>query len=166
MSTKAIQVSAVTSPDQWTLGAGVSKVAAVTSPTDDDTSYILGSSVNYSEQYRLVGYNFLLGTIINTVSIFSRCRRVASNAGWKVSFMRGGASSVSANHLVGAAYLEYTDALARPGGGSWDPGDFQVGSAIFQIKITSITPNAIRCTSFWVIIDYTPPPSAFFQLFP
>jgi len=157
--TATIQVAAVTSPDQWSLGAGANKVTAVNSPDDDDLSYITTASANFSEQYSLVQNSIPPGSTIppNGAFISNRVKRVGGTLAIYVVSLRLGAlhKDIGARRAP-TAYTSYTDPLGRPGGGSWSPADFDS----LEVRITYGTGNgALYCTSLWLIVNYTPPVS-------
>lgn len=164
MATETIQVAAVTSPDQWTLGAGADKVMAVNSPSDDNASYIVGTSTLIGQQYSLSPNTIPPGSSINSVSALARCRRVTNSAGYRITFALGGSTTLGPNHLCASTYTDVTDALTRPGGGNWTPVD--LSTLEVQIYRVGGVGVSVHCTSLWVIVDYTPPPSAMFLLFP
>ena len=75
----------------------------------------------------------------------------------------GAAQSTSPNHSLVAAWASFTDALARPGGGSWTLSDLSSLNAGTN-RIAGNGP--MYCTSLWIIVDYTPPAAGlFFKLF-
>lgn len=152
--TKAIYCDAVGTTDDWTLGAGADKVVAVGSPDDEDTSYIFGSSYS-NQQYTLEAPGIPAGSTINSVSPHARCRTESgsdifllgvfippdyTNSGWKGT---------------GTSYADFEESLARPGGGAWQLSDLDD----LRIYINA-GPTTIRATSFWIIVDYTPPAPA------
>ena len=162
MAIEVIKVAAVTSPNLWVLGAGANKVVAVNAPSDDDASYIYDNVRSSGQQYSLVSTSIPVGSTINSVSVFSRCRKTTGSGVWDVVLRLGAASTTGPSHGALSTYSEYTDALARPGGGIWALSDFST----LEVKIVSFVAGSARCTSLWLIVDYTPPPSAFFHLFP
>jgi hypothetical protein len=155
LPTVTIQVASVTAPDQWTLGAGANKVVAVNSPSDDATSYIYVAASTKYEQYSLAASMIPGGSTINSVSVFSRCMRGgATNSLWRVGLVLGANFSESDSHTAPSAWVEYTDVLARPGGGAWSTADL----ASLEVYVRSgATANQLDCTSLWLIVDYTPP---------
>jgi len=153
MPTETIQVAAVTTPDQWTLGAGADKVVAVNGPDDDDTSYIYCSTSGRWETYSLAANAIPVGATINSVSVVSRgYKSSGSTARWAVGVLLGGSSTFGLTHFP-ASYTSYTETLARPGGGTWSVADL----ASVEVLVRFYNSGTIRVTSLWVSVDYTPP---------
>jgi len=156
MATEALNVNAVTAPDQWALGAGANKVVAVNSPDNADTSYI-SSTTLLTEQYSLAASTIPAGSTITSVSGEMRIRYSAgSGKTIRVNLILGANTSNGPTHASPAAYTTYTDAIARPGGGAWQLADLaSLQVAIQQTQSGSGTVQ--RCTTLRVIVDYTPP---------
>jgi len=154
MPTKTIQVAAVTTPNQWTLGAGADKVVAVNGPDDDDVSYIVSVGASY-EQYSLASNSIPSGSTIGSVSVFSRCKKnTGSNSAWRVAVILGANSTESGTHAASSgSYTNATDVLLRPGGGTWAMNDLTT----LQVYVRNLNTNNTRCTSLWLIVVYTPP---------
>lgn len=162
MPTATIQVSAITAPDQWTLGAGADKVGAVNEPDDDDTSYILSAGAGIRrEQYSLAGHSIPVGSTINSISMYGRCKRALTNASWYSELFLAGNYAAGTIHPSGGSYASFTDAIARPGGGPWAYSDL----VSLEVAASTAHTNQTRRTSLWIIVDYTPPPSAMFLAF-
>lgn len=164
MPTATIQVAAVTAPDQWLLGAGANKVVAVNAPTDDAASYIRTPSNQYRQKYSLAANAIPPAAIINSISVFSRVMKEGGVAQlWNTSLHLGAASANGTVHEAVTSYVwvEYTDVISRPGGGGWTIGDI----TSLEVSIFSAFCNyQERCTSLWLIVDYTPP-GLMFQVF-
>lgn len=163
MPIATIQVAAVTAPDLWTLGAGADKVIAVNAPHDDDTSYIRASgAAGTREQYSLGTHVIPTGSTIQSVSTMARVRAESSVRSFRTVLVLGANSSFGGPHAEGTSYSSRTDVISRPGGGSWafsDLNSLQIG-----IELVATPTVARRCTSLWLIVDYTPP-GMMFQLF-
>lgn len=157
MPTEIIQVDAVIAPDDWTLGAGASKVAAVQSPDDDDTSYINSGTSAGTQQWFTMANPAAIGAgdAINSVSITARCKRGgATSANYRAGCnVSGGTQADGVNRTAGASYADTTETFAlNPDAGAWTFSDLEglrIGIAILQTR-------DVRCTSFYVTIDYTP----------
>jgi hypothetical protein len=153
MPTATIQVAAVTSPDQWSLGAGANKVVAVNGPDDDDASYIYTTYTNYYQQYSLAAHSIPSGSAINSISIYSRCKKVSGSAAWYTYLWLGAASATYGPHTMQLTYTNFTDLTPRPGGGAWAFSDL----ASLEVSIRHVASGNGYCTSLWLIVDYTPP---------
>ena len=164
MPTATIEVAAITAPDQWTLGAGSGKVAAVNSPDNDDASYIRSPTVlNKYEQYALAANTIPSGSTINAVQVISRVKGEAGGAKFYSYVSLSGVTNQSGSHLP-TSYTTYSDTLSRPGGGTWSKADID----ILEIGVREgTTTQKSRCTSLRVVVDYTPPANTgdFFKLF-
>ena len=157
MPTATIQVAAVTSPDDWTLGAGADKVVAVNLPDDADTSYIHGTAEPSVEQYSLEAHSIPVGSTINSVSAVGRVKGHSVADPWfKLGVYLAGNSTLSATITGTASYADYTKALARPGGGAWSVADIAAVEVLIH-QVTGLSARFARCTSLYVVVDYTPP---------
>jgi len=164
--TATIQVAAVTSPDQWTLGAGADKVVAVNSPNDNDTSYIACSVADDIEQYSIASNSIPVGSSINSASVYTRCKSMAGGTTrWVVGLKLAGTTSLSGYALAGYSYADNTTLVSRPGGGNWNLSDLTTLEVLIKFRFDAT--RHMRCTSLWLIVDYSPPPSAgnFFEVF-
>ena len=136
---------------------------AVNSPDDDNTSYLQAAADGYVEQYSLAAHTIPSGSKVNSVSVHSRTRRLSGSGNThSVHLVLGGSSSVSATHVGATSWVSFTDLLARPGGGSWTLSDLST----LEVGIKRVGSIIVRCTSLWLIVDYTPPKAAMFLLFP
>lgn len=89
MSTTTPTPTGTTSPDNWTLGAGASKAAAVTAPDDDDTSYIdSGGSANTVQTFTY-SPSLSTGDTITQIDITVRSKRTGGQ---------------NANHVFGYSF--------------------------------------------------------------
>ena len=163
MPTETIQPAAEGYVRDWVILAGSGKVVAVQAPDDDDTSAIRGlPGIICDQAYTLTSNAIPVGAVINSVSVYTRCARYASASTIATGLYLSGVLSSGPDQALPVAYTSYTDVISRPGGGAWAVSDL----ASVQVVIQQKTANRSRCTSLWVIVNYTPPPSAFFHLFP
>jgi hypothetical protein len=156
MPTATIQVAVVTSPDQWALVAGANKVVAVNQPNDDATSYIQANSA-IAEQYSLAVPTIPTDSAINSVSTYARLRSTDGLRTFAVDLILGASTTTGSTRTPGTSWTDFTDALARPGGGSWGLADF----ATLEVKLRQVSSGSGKlqdCTSLWLVVDYTPPP--------
>ncbi|MBX7250682.1 MAG: hypothetical protein K1X50_01780 [Candidatus Promineofilum sp.] len=89
MATTSAEVNGTTTPNDWTLAAGVSKQAAVSSPDDDATSYIDSSNTSGTVQTFTVTPPLNQGDTITQIDINVRAKR-------------GG--TLDANYVVGYSF--------------------------------------------------------------
>lgn len=88
MTTTTAQANGVTSPDNWTLGAGASKTAAVNASDDDDTSYIASGTSSNTVQTFTVSPSLASGSTITQIQVRARHRRppAGSNANFVIGY--------------------------------------------------------------------------------
>jgi hypothetical protein len=158
--TATIQVAAVTSPNQWTLGAGANKVVAVNAPNDDDATYIYASTAGYKQQYNLTANSIPSGSTITSVKISNRAKVTGGSGAYQGYVVLAGVTVYAPVHSP-ASYTTYEDAVSRPGGGSWAVSDL----SSLEVGLYRVAGGTTRVTSLWIIVDYTPPPSAMFMMF-
>ena len=163
-----LRPSAVGTYDDWTLGAGASKEAAVDpgDPVthDDDTSYISipASPGGLTTQSFYLDTGLPLATIVAVNNVaFSTHARSNGSAGVAnyVAFMRR-ASTDDGGSLddPGSTYRTLAiDPYPRPGGGDWEPGDFGAGNIQGGVGVDFDEALAFRCTSMWAELDFVAP---------
>ena len=150
--TEVLECLGVSSPNQWILQAGADKPSAVNSPDDDATSYIRAYT-GRGQQFTLQSSSIPAGSTINSVSIVSRGE--CPNAEyWKARLVIGANYTEGAQHSP-LSWSSYTEALAKPGGGSWAQTD--LSSLEVAIYAYDSPYTACACTTLYVLIDYTPP---------
>src|SRR4051812_7012245 len=98
MATQAVAVSAVSSPDGWSLGAGASKLAAVAAD-DADTSYIAsGTTTNTQEQFAITNWPNNAADVITSVAVRATCKRGGSQScTYQVTLVLGASTSAGAS---------------------------------------------------------------------
>lgn len=106
MSTTTPTPTGTTSPDNWTLTAGASKVAAVATPDDDATSYLSSGTTANTVQTFTTSPSLSTGDTITQIEITARARR------------SGGSN---ANFVLGYAFTP------NGGGSQSDEGTFHTG---------------------------------------
>ncbi len=154
MPIETLQVSANSTPNNWTLSAGASKPAAVASPDDDATSYISSGTSNNTQQQFAVADSVLPSTAaISSVVLKSRCKRGgAQNVNFQMTAVLGASTSAGASQTGTSAFAAFSDTFAsKPGGGAWTPSD--VNS--LEIRIQNTQARDLQCTTFCVEVNYT-----------
>jgi hypothetical protein len=154
MPTTQIEVAATTSPDLWPLGAGTSKVLAVNTPDDDDSSYIESiGGMGDKQQFSLSASGIHAGSTINTVSVYTRAKNVAGYC-YIVPYLYLTGSSIDGATLVIPAYTWQSDLseIARPGGGAWSISDL----TSLEVGILNGYANNCRLSTLAVVVDWTP----------
>ena len=153
MATLTAQVAATTSPNDWNLAAGASKVAAVTSPDDDATTYLSSGSSSDTIQTFTVSPALSTGDTITQIDITARARRSGgSNANFKVGYAftpngGGSQSDESSNNLSTNSWTDFTS--------SFSSLSVVWGSAL-TIYIKNTQAKSVDVTTLNITITYTP----------
>jgi hypothetical protein len=151
---ETLAMIATTAPDNWTLGAGASKVAAVAG-NDGDTTYI-NNAVNNTEQKFQVAAPVVVtaNDLINFVRIESVGRSVSTLASFFTKLFYAAGTSTATTHVnVPVAFTTFTDDFAlAPDGGAWTLTKLQ---SLFA-SVRQASNRDMRVTSFVVKVDYTP----------
>jgi hypothetical protein len=145
----------VASQNEWSLGAGASKMVACNSPHDDITTYI--TTVGPDKE-QLFYTESLPGGSINVTNVDHTIRfiRYAGAGGDLYHRQRYGGTSqyCSSAHDVGA-WTTYTDsAVSRPGGGSWAVSDFNQSAEFGVATIGDAPGDGWRTTSTYVLVTH------------
>jgi hypothetical protein len=151
---EVLTCSGVSTPDNWIIDIEIGKDEAVNSPDDDDTSYIR-SNGNGSQQQFVLSNPTLIGPndVINSVTLRARAKRQDTSDGTLVlTAVLGGNTSSGSNNTTTSAYQDFTSGVSRPGGGSWTPADL----ASLEARLDSASIRDTRCTTFDVLVDFTP----------
>jgi hypothetical protein len=134
----------------------------VRSPDDDNTTAIT-ETTNTEKQSFDLQQNYPGIAILNSVSVRMRTRDNdgAIDITHRCFLLLGGntTNGTTRNTGVGStAYSDWTETLARPGGGSWSKTDL----ATLEVGVEKLTGGAtLFCTTLYVTIDYTPPIGGF-----
>jgi hypothetical protein len=154
MAQETLALTATTAPDNWTLGAGASKVAAVALPDDADTSYI-SAAVNNTEQKFQVAAPVVVtaNDLINFVRIVTVARSTSTLASYFTKlFYSAGTSTGATRTNVPTSYTTLNDDYAlAPDGGAWTLTKLQ--SLFASIRMAAN--RDMRVTSLYVVVDYT-----------
>ncbi len=164
--TVTLSPNAVGNFDEWTLGAGADKVAAVSS-NDGDTSYIKTSTQDYRQTFAFPGASVPAGSTINSVTVKVVAKRTAGGGPNQINIVaeKGtGAADISDGSIegVGPTYAEKTRTMLTnpftPSAwtvsevNSWTTG----GQGIrFGVRLHQTT-NEVRVTQISVVVNYTP----------
>lgn len=155
MPTEILEVDGINSSyDNWTLAAGSTKVVAVQTPDDDSTSYInSGTTISTLQRYTLASpVDIQSGDTINSVTVYFRHIRLSTPAGnIRALVYLGGAQTASTTITTGGSWTTSSEALARPGGGSWAYSDL----ANLEVAVQNGQTRDVGCTTLYVEIDYT-----------
>lgn len=153
--TATIEMSAVGALDEWTLAAGASKVAAINSPHDDDTSYITGAEGQKQD--------FTPGSLaavpadaeITSVSVNMRAARDGgSNGTVRANHILEATTVNGTTRVVGASYANFTDTYtAKPGGGTWTKAD--IAALIVQLENVTGDANVVRVTTLTLTVTWS-----------
>jgi hypothetical protein len=159
MPTAVLLPTAVAAEDQWTLGAGSSKEAAVQT-SDENTSFISESTVGDRQ-------SFSTGDLPPAVQVFQvdvvmNAARGGGTDG-AVNMYVGISGSIvdGANKTTGSSYADFSELnISRPGGGSWSPADFPpLGST--RVGVRNQSGNNSRVTYLALQVSYLEPTGGF-----
>ncbi|MEM2759881.1 MAG: hypothetical protein QXN83_00450 [Nitrososphaerales archaeon] len=166
-STSTLNPNAIGNFDQWTLGAGSTKVNAVNS-NDGDTTYIATSTNNNRQTFGFEGANVPSGSIINSVTVNVIARKTGSPG---VTFAivaekdtPGGDISDGTNNSLTTTYATYSRVMVTNpfSGSAWTVSEVNnwVNSADnkaikFGVKHTQAQVREARVTQIQVVVDYT-----------
>ncbi len=155
MTTTTAQASGTTTPDDWTLGAGASKTAAVAQPDDDATSYIQSGTTSGTYQYFTFAPGLSVGDTITEVVVYARCRRGAANnctfrIGYAFTPNGGGSQTGEVAGGVLDAGVNFADFSYTHSGLS------VVWGSSFVAWIRNTQARQLHCTTFYIGLTYTP----------
>ena len=127
--------------------------------SDDDTTYIeVPGTSELRDVFHLGASSIPTGSTINSVTVYHNCRAtVPLNPAYFRPLLRLGTSETLGTVIstTSTTYTLQSEALVRPGGGSWSVADLanlQVGIGLYA----QIDTKASRCTQVYVVVDYTP----------
>jgi hypothetical protein len=149
---EVLAASATASPDNWTLNAGASKVAAVA--TDDGgTTYIRSSTtVPTMQAFELADPKFIQpGDPISSVTLRSTAERSGSGGtSFRTATVLGANTDYASSHGVGSSYNDFEDIFnSRPGGGAWTSTD------VLNAKMLIENVNrSVDCTKFDALVTF------------
>ena len=155
--------NAVGTNNGWTLGAGASKVAAV-SVNDDGTTYINGDYATAGAvafQSFKIGYPGFVALAANPVSVGCRVKYplwggAADGVRWNV-YLSGARTRNGPSGVDIPAYADLGPTVtARPGGGSYTIADLPNLEAEVEVPVTTIV-TTCDCTFLYLDIDGTLP---------
>src|SRR5438105_8780809 len=158
MATETLQVSAVSSPDQWSLIAGANKVAAVNQPDNDGTSFIRASADDLTQQYALSNTSTVgAGDTINSVTIWARLDDIDGGDPYRFGAVLGGSTSDTGDLFDLSSHTWTTKSLTlntKPGGGAWTKADVDA-LEVFVTFGSSGGSTGLQCTTLYAVVDYT-----------
>lgn len=155
MTVITVGVAGTTTPDDWVLMAGASKVAAVSSPDDEDSSYIRSPATTQTYQYFTCSPGLSAGDTITQIDVVARAKRGgASDCTFRIGyqFTPQGGGSQTGESGIGAltATSSYADHTYTHSGLSvaWGSG--------LVIWIRNTQDRFVSLTTLEVQITYTP----------
>ena len=166
MSTRILRPLANGSDNNWVLGVGASKVAAVDTGDpvthDDNSTYISNSQVNNRQSFTLTPVPSI--GVVNSVSVGSRMNAASAsgNSGENYVYLSGSRTNGTSFTFDGTWRTQAAASVSRPGGGSWAPDD--IPSTQMGVRYSAGAPASCKVTSIWVVLDYYPPSGGFFFL--
>lgn len=155
MATETLQASGVgTTYNEWTKMNAVFPELDVNQPDDDATSYITSNrSANRLQMFSTNTPSIPSGSIINSITVFGRCQAAAANGGFKLRQGKGASQIASGTtHTATATWMTFSSAFTtKPDGTAWTVADL----VDLEFGIENTTTNHVRCTTLYVVIDYT-----------
>ena len=158
--TERIDADGVGTTDEWTLGAGASKAAAVAS-NDGDTSYIHDNSASARTQlFDIDTSGPTTFAYISAIRVYARVKWVSDSSTIPavVIGINGSTSTTALSDAGASDYELLSGTMTRPGGGDWTDADLRLTGANrfqFGIQIGSDAQD-MRCTECYVEVDGIP----------
>jgi hypothetical protein len=150
--TQNIQVGTTTAPDGWSVSGTLDKVVAVNQPDDDATTFIYAPFGD--QQYSLDTHTIPPGSTINSVTAKFRGRSPDADDDIFARLYLGVDFTQGTTYTMSVPWANYSEALARPGGGAWALIDLDT----LEIRVsTSGGFNERHVTTLYIEVDYTPP---------
>lgn len=158
MATTTAQPTGTTTPDDWTLGAGATKVAAVGLPDNDASSYIQSGTTANTYQYFACSPVLTAGDIITQIVGYARARRGgASDARFLIGYRftpQGGGTQSEESGLPSSGYFESTSAWTT------FSRTFSVPSVVWgaglELWVRNVQARSVEVTTLYAEITYTP----------
>jgi hypothetical protein len=156
MPATTFEVLSTGTPNDWTLGAGASKPAAVFygGSHDDDSTYIVSVGLNTEQRFNIEdNITIPAGAPITSVDIIARCRsEVALDPSqYFVSTVVGGDVEAGATHNTTSSYQTVTDNFTlAPSGSPWTITDIDA----LVVEIQASDADIARCTTIYVVVNW------------
>lgn len=158
MTVITVGVAGTTTPNDWGLAAGASKMVAVGQPDDDATSYIQSGTTADTYQQFTCSPGLSAGDTITQIVAYARARRGGANdarflVGYRFTPQGGGTQSEESG-LPSAGYFEATS--------SWGnfSKTFTVPSVLWgsnlELWVRNTQARNVHVTTLYVEITYTP----------
>ena len=152
MATITVAASGTTTPDDWTLSAGGSKVLAVAQPDDDATSYLASGTTSSTYQWFTCSPGLGAGDTITEIVLRIRARRGGANdcnvaIGYSFTPDGGGTQAAESGNLL--TVTAWGDFSFTSSGLSvvWGSG--------FRLSIRNTQARNAHLTTFYAEITYT-----------
>lgn len=154
MATEVCAMAATGTPNNWTLGAGASKVAAVAAPDDDDTTYINSGTVDETEQRFTVSPSSIsVGDTITQIDIAARnLRDHGSNPLFVLGYTftpNGGGTQTGESTDITSTTTWKTDTYTHS-------GLSVVWGSSLVVWIRNTLARNMRCSTLRITLTYTP----------
>lgn len=158
MAVITVQANGVTTPDNWSLGAGASKWAAVNQPDDDASSYIASGTTLDTYQWFTFAPGLSAGDTITQIVANVRARRGgASDARFLVGYRftpSGGGTQSEESGLPSSGYFEATASFGNFSRTFSVPG--VVWGSNLALWVRNTQSRNVHVTTLYVEITYTP----------
>ena len=125
----------------------------------DDADYLLQNPTVLAEAFDVYTLTdtTLIGAI-TAVTVYFRAKRGTISAGQtaKPRLRLSTSETTGSAVTLGISFTTYSEALSRPGGGSWAFPDINSLQAGVGLKGAAATQEFARCSQLYVVITYTP----------
>lgn len=128
---------------------------------DDASTYVRDyQGTQHKDAYNLTDTSIPAGSTINSVTVYFRCRQEwAGTTDYCQPFLRLGTDETSGTEQITTTdWVTYSEALARPGGGSWSVSDLNNLQVVIGLR-NGFTASWVECTQVYVEFDYSLPPT-------
>ena len=138
--------------DAWTLTAGATKVIAVAQPDDDATTVIRTSTLNAKQSFNLDNLPGGASAIVSVTTVARFNESAASATTMRAFLLLAGVTENGTTRNPGAAYTTYSEAIAKPGGGTWSVAD--VNALEVGVEEVADSIETAGCTTLYVEVVY------------
>ncbi|MGB5107341.1 MAG: BNR-4 repeat-containing protein [Candidatus Zixiibacteriota bacterium] len=123
---------------------------------DGAVVYTIGISYVY-DAHALNNRAANYGTI-NSVMVHIICAKVGTSTNNQVApiLRLGGTNEIGTNFAITTSMAEYSQVVARPGGGSWTASDIDSLQAGYRLRARGLGGEQPQVDYMWVVVDYEP----------
>jgi hypothetical protein len=140
--------------DRYPWTDGHYEVVDEETPDDANSYLIMYSTSEQKDAFTLEATSIPSGATINSVKVYFRVKERESEA-WYRPYLRLGSNETAGTWITpsgGQVWATHSEALSRPGGGSWQVSDLNSLQVAIGMKQS---PSDPYCTQVYVEVDYT-----------